>query len=352
MSAEYIDAAAVLAGDFHAPIPTRGGKRSDGLRLLYPASVNGLVGDPETGKTLIASACAADELYQGGSVLWLDLDHNGPSATLTRFRRYGIPVDVLTDPARFRLAIPEDAPALLAIIADAATWRPTVSVLDSVGEMLPMFGASSNSADEYTAVNQQTLVKLARIGSAVLGLDHLAKGTDSRAYGAGGTVAKKRAIDGAYLRVTTEGGFSKGIGGRADLSIIKDRHGALREASGPGREPRLAVFTLEDREGAQHWTFDIPAMQMDAADDFDALLERVLAMEPRPTGYRAIKSALGVRDELAQRLNRAQKDCAPTAPSAPGAHPVQSPMHRTHCTPPLEGGAGAGAGAPVLEGVE
>lgn len=347
MSAEYIDAAAILAGDFNPPVPTRGGKREDGLHLLYPASVNGLVGDPETGKTLIATACAADELYQGGSVLWLDLDHNGPSATLTRFRRYGIPEDVLVDSTRFRLAIPEDAPALLAIVADAANWRPTVAVLDSVGEMLPMFGASSNSADEYTSVNQQTLVKLARYGAAVLGLDHMAKGTDSRAYGAGGTVAKKRAIDGAYLRVTTEGGFSKGVGGRADLSIIKDRHGALREASGPGREPRLAVFTLEDRQGAQHWTFNIPAAQAAVADDFDTLLAQVLAMNPPPSGYRAIKSALGVRDELAQKLNRALKN---SAPGAPGAHPVQAHMHRTHCTPPLEGGAGAGAGAPHSEG--
>ncbi|MGM1029415.1 MAG: hypothetical protein ACQEWM_06010 [Actinomycetota bacterium] len=286
MSAEYVDAAAILSGNFHPPKPTRGGKRSDGLHLLYPGSVNGLVGDPETGKTLIATACAADELYQGGSVLWLDLDHNGPSATLTRFRRYGIPAEWLCDPARFRLAIPEDAAGLLSIIADAPAWRPTVSVLDSVGEMLPMFGASSNSADEYTAVNQQTLVKLARGGSAVLGLDHMAKGTDSRAFGAGGTVAKKRAIDGAYLRVSTESGFSRGSGGRADLSIIKDRHGALREASESGKEPRVAVFEMSEWEGATNWTFSVPAAVVRAPKISDA--ERLRDLDPAPQSVRDV----------------------------------------------------------------
>ncbi|WP_309104960.1 hypothetical protein [Microbacterium sp.] len=289
MTAKYVDAAAILTAGHNPPMPARGGQRSDGLRLLYPGAVNGLVGDPESGKTLIASANAADELFGGGSVLWLDIDHNGPVATLTRLRRYGVSVDVLSDSARFRLAIPEDGPSLLAVIEDARTWRPTVAVLDSVGELLPMFGASSNSADEYTAINQKTLARLASFGIAVLGIDHMAKGQGSREYGAGGTVAKKRAIDGAYMRVTTAGGFSKGNGGSAQLSILKDRHGALRQASTSGREPYLTVFTLHESNGVTNWRFDLPAQVPPTKSDVAALIE----LAPQPKSVRDVMTRLG-----------------------------------------------------------
>lgn len=334
MTAEYIDAAGILTGDYRPPAPTRGGRRDDGLHLLYPAAVNGLVGDPETGKTLIAAACAADELFQGGSVLWIDLDHNGPSATLLRLRAYGIDADTLCDSQRFRLAIPEDSAGLLAVIADASAWRPSVAILDSVGEMLPMFGASSNSADEYTAVNQQTLVRLARTGSAVLGLDHMAKGVDSRSYGAGGTVAKKRAIDGAYLRVTTEAGFSKGSGGRAELSIIKDRHGALRQSAVPGREPRVATFSLEDRAGAMHWTFATPEAATPATSDLDTLL----ALAPAPASVRDVMERLKwgrTRAMEAMRLFRSVPSVPGTFLATPGnsVPPFPSPIGEERGTP-------------------
>lgn len=75
----YVDAALVLRAGYERPSPSRGAERADGLRLLYAAAVNGLVGDPETGKTLIATAMAAEGLARGESVLWIDVDHNNYS---------------------------------------------------------------------------------------------------------------------------------------------------------------------------------------------------------------------------------------------------------------------------------
>src|SRR5690606_10139756 len=104
----YIDAAALLDGDLQQPMPGVGSRRhGDGWQLLYENAVNVLVGDPEAGKSLLATAMVIDALYDGLNALWIDLDHNGAAATIARLRRFGLRDEILTDPARFRLAIPE-----------------------------------------------------------------------------------------------------------------------------------------------------------------------------------------------------------------------------------------------------
>lgn len=62
-------------------------------------------------------------------------------------------------------------------------WRPAVAVVDSIGELLPLHGLNSNSADEFTVVHSNVLKPLAKAGTAVLAVDHLAKSADSRAHG-------------------------------------------------------------------------------------------------------------------------------------------------------------------------
>ncbi|ERG64835.1 hypothetical protein L332_10315 [Agrococcus pavilionensis RW1] len=125
----YVDASLVLEGGYERREPTRGATRVDGLRLLYAGAVNGLVGDPETGKTLIATAIAAEGLARGESVLWIDVDHNGPAATLARLRRFGVPKATLTDPALFRLAVPDEQSAVLHVVAEAELWQPALAVV-------------------------------------------------------------------------------------------------------------------------------------------------------------------------------------------------------------------------------
>lgn len=281
----YVDIAQVLAGPMTPPAPDAGAIRADGERMIYRGKVNGLVGEPETGKTLIATANAVDELSRGGSVLWIDVDHNGAAATVGRFVSSNVDRSVLLDPARFRLVTPEDSAAVEAVIVDAAAWSPSLVVVDSVGEILPMFGADSNSADDYSGVHRAVFAPLAAVGAAVLLLDHLAKTASGSGY-ASGTGAKKRAMDGAYYGVKVVEAFRPGAGGAAALTILKDRHGGVRATSA---SDTAAVFRLDSRHG--DWTWEFHPGRSDEArltDDVEALI----ALDPRPTSRSQVQEAM------------------------------------------------------------
>lgn len=316
----FVDVAALLAGDLEAPSPSIG-RRSDGAHLFYAGAVNVLVGDPESGKSLIAASVAAETLADGGSVLWLDLDHNGAASILARLRAFGVPDAVLADTMRFRLAIVEDRQQLETIIAMSAREGgvPELSVVDSVGELVGLYGGDQNSDADYTNINRATLARLASTGACVLAVDHLAKGSDSRAYGAAGSVAKKRAVDGVMLRVEVVRPFVPGQGGRARLLVVKDRHGGVREVSGAEKAPLAASFEITS--GAPlRWRFWAPEEQSKGGPetpegDAPALSARVLAdlatiaaMDPRPTSKSQVQKATGWGSQRALDALRALRD--------------------------------------------
>lgn len=284
----FVDIAAALKGDLTAPVPTAGGIRADGERMLYRAAVNGIVGEPEQGKTLVASAMVADELVKGGSALWVDADHNGAAATVARMRMAGVADDVLTDPARFRLAVPADREALGAVVKAGVASPASVVVIDSVGEVMSMLGAKSNDDGDYTRVHRAVFTPLADAGSAVLVLDHLAKTALSTGY-ASGTGAKKRAMDGAYYGITAVEAFRPGVGGAAALKILKDRHGGVRAKTA---SDTAAVFRLDSRAGAMTWEFWPGKSDEQRLSDRDrADVEFVLSLDPLPASRTGVIAA-------------------------------------------------------------
>jgi hypothetical protein len=115
------------------------------------------------------------------------------------------------------------------MVADCAAWSADVVVVDSTGELLPMFGANSDNADDFTKVHNRVLQPLAKTGAAVLLVDHLAKGRNSRQLGQGGSIAKRRTVGGLSLRVVRERPFTRNGGGSALLWVNKDRHGGVRQ---------------------------------------------------------------------------------------------------------------------------
>jgi hypothetical protein len=288
----YVDIAALLSGDLVQPKPTLG-VRSDREPFIYPEAVNVIFGPPESGKTLMLSTISADVLAAGGNVLWIDIDHNGAAATIARFRSFEVPVAVLADSSRFRLAMPEDKEGVLAVVADAARWEPTLVALDSIGELVPMFGANSNSDDDYTAVHRAVLAKMSVAGCAVVAIDHEAKGQASRDFGSGGAVAKKRAVDGVMLRASVRVPFTPGKGGKAAVTIVKDRHGGVRAISPTNgdREPLLAMFELISSGESSKWQFWAPegaSKSTPTGTDLDMLL----AMHPAPVSIYDIKNRM------------------------------------------------------------
>lgn len=298
----WSDVAALLAGGMPDPPTPDVCKRADGVGLFYREQTNVLFGDPESGKTWIAYCAATEELNAGGRVLIIDADHNGMSAVVERLVNLGANAAYLADTTRFRLFEPEDGQYLLAGIRlvtkdQVNPWRPTLAVVDSIGEVLPMLGLSSNVPDDYTKGHADVLKPLAVAGAAVIGIDHLAKSEESRKQGATGTFAKKRAVSGTMIRVTRKEPFARGREGSAVLTIAKDRPGGLRGATptvAGTPEDHCGTFTLGPTGKGEELAWKV-AVPDGMSDNFrpTGLMERIsvfLESCSDPQTKRAIRS--------------------------------------------------------------
>jgi hypothetical protein len=252
----YVDVAQVLNGDYSPPEPDILPLSDVGF-LFYSGEFNLVHGDTESGKTWLCLAAVADVLSDDGRAAIIDLDHNGANSILTRLIAFGIPVDVLIDHNRFRLAEPADGLDLKGVVTDLTTFTPDVVTIDSLGEVLPLFKFNSNNADDFTVAHTEVIKPLTRCGSCVLVVDHLAKGSDSRSFGPTGTAAKSRAVGGSSIRVTAEVPFRPGEGGKAKLELFKDRHGGVRRQF-PKSQPKPVVGTFVlTPEGGDNLSYNI-----------------------------------------------------------------------------------------------
>lgn len=299
----YFDVASLLDGTMPESPRATYAIRDDGNGILYPSAVNVLFGDPESGKTWLALWATSCALNRGSTALMIDLDHNGPRATTHKLLALGATLEQLSDPGTFRYVEPEDDKHLRAIIKDAADWKPDIVTVDSMGELLPMFGSNSNSADDFTIVNRAVLRPLAMVGSCVIVIDHLAKGADSRQHGPGGTVAKRRAIDGASIRVTVDKQFNPSEGGTAHLHVNKDRHGSVRAVSIQDKDEQYAGkfilrtfsdFVIEAEIESPPKGSDGPGLitgnhPQRIAEDVEALTE----LDPAPVSKRDVMARMG-----------------------------------------------------------
>ncbi|WP_448221958.1 AAA family ATPase [Gordonia iterans] len=307
----YTDIAGLLAGTLDPPAPEFL-SRLDGHGLLYAAAVNGLFGEAESGKTWIALAAIAEELRaRDGRCLFIDLDHNGAKSVVLRLLDMGVPESVLIDPARFRYTDPDEALEVHGAIADCEQWAPSLVVIDSVGELVPMFKGDSNSGDDYTSVHRKTAARLAKLGACVILIDHVAKSADSASRGAIGAGAKRRAVDGAYLRVTLRSPFTPGRGGSAVITVNKDRHGGVREHAHldeGSKEPVAAIFEMTVAEGNMSWSVRAPLAADRIAET--APIADVLALaslDPEPQTLREVKARMrwgGTRAQAAFKALR------------------------------------------------
>lgn len=308
----YADIAQLLADGMPDPEAPDMLTRSDGIGLFYRGQVNLVFGDPESGKTWVALAAVAETLRDGGTALVLDLDHNGVKATIGRLRMLGAPLEAMGDLTRFRYVEPEDHLHLLDVVTDVIAWSPDVTVLDSIGELIPLFGLSSNSPDDFTTVHGRVLKPLAaKAGTALIAIDHLAKNSESRAQGATGTAAKRRAIGGVSLRVSVSEAFAPGRGGSAALTIHKDRHGGLRAATpGTDREPLAGMFVLSTVDGLTSWSLRAPVEGERAPDQVPEAedVEAVATLDPAPTTVEEARKRLGWRKARAAKAMRAWRE--------------------------------------------
>lgn len=214
------------------------------------------------------------------------------------------------DSSRFRYVEPEEYADLRTVITDAQEWKPEGVIVDSIGELLPLCGANSNNPDDFTAVDAKVLKPLAKVGSCVIIIDHLAKNPDSRAQGATGTAAKRRAIGGVSYRVKAIEAFAPDQGGRALLLINKDRHGGVRATSPRASKGETVAGTFKLsapgdylNDGELSWYIAAPrAGETDPDETAEPeLVEALERVDPPPT------SRDDARNRLKVSLDRATK---------------------------------------------
>lgn len=256
----YVDVAKVFAGGAVAPEPNILPFVEDSY-LFYAGEFNLVFGDTESGKTWLCLTAVAATIEGGGRAVVVDLDHNGARSILNRLEMLGVDRQSLVDCQCFRLAEPESDVELKELVADLKAFKPDVVVLDSLGEVMPLFRANSNSADDFTVVHTDVIKPLKQAGAAVLVVDHLPKSAESRQHGPTGTAAKTRAVGGTALRVSAEKAFRPGDGGRAKLELYKDRHGGVRrQVPGSDNRPVVGTFTLVEDDGRLTYSFQSALM--------------------------------------------------------------------------------------------
>lgn len=298
----YVDVAEIFAGGVKAPEPNILPFINDS-HLFYTGEFNLVFGDPESGKTWLCLAAVASTIDgRAGSATVIDLDHNGARSLLNRLEMLGATREELSDRQCFRLAAPESATDLRELVEDLREFKPDVVVLDSLGEVMPLFGANSNSADDFTVVHTEVIKPLARAGAAVLVVDHLPKNAESRKHGPTGTGAKMRTVGGAAVRVSAEKAFRLGVGGSAVLELHKDRHGGVRRLATDGSaRPVIGTFVLAEDENNLTYSFQsplaVPPTKRTAIDSDQAKADAEKLLELHRGGHRvntvrAAKSAL------------------------------------------------------------
>jgi hypothetical protein len=289
----YSDVAAFLAGGIPDPPRPVALRRDDGHALFYAGKVNVLFGDPESGKTWVALAACAQVLGDGRKVAVIDVDHNGIREIITRLLALGAHPEALADPERFRYYEPEDALTLRATAYQVQEWRAALAIVDSLGEVLPMLGLSSNSPDDYTRAHREILSTIAIGGAAVLAIDHLPKSDEARSRGQTGTLAKLRAVNGASIRVTVRDPFIRGRTSSCSLVVHKDRPGGLR-ATCPvdGKYQPAGMFVMEPLPGGGiAWRVTTPRIGDARISNTD--VADLDALDPPPTSQRDVIKRMG-----------------------------------------------------------
>lgn len=298
----YADTAALLDEGIPEPPAPDYLHRQDGVALFYRGKVNTLFGDPECGKTWIALAAIAVVLDNGGKAAFIDLDHNGHGEIVQRLLILGAPKEALRDTQRFRYCEPEDAEELVWYAADIASWAPDVAVVDSLGELLPMLGLSSNSPDDFSIGNRKVLSRIASSGTAVVTIDHLPKDDDAREKGQIGTIGKKRASNGVTLRVTVKDQFTPGKGGSASMTINKDRPGGLRKHSPQGKNAPAGRFVMTEENGVVNWWVTKPeAVQTAVEKSTDGDVAELDGLVPAPRSKKDVQDRLKWGSDRAMR---------------------------------------------------
>jgi hypothetical protein len=310
-----VDLCPYLNGTVERVKPTLGAPRSDGLRLLYAGLEHSVMGEMESGKSWLALMCAAAELADGRTVVYVHFEETSPADTVERLQLLGVPGDEIL--VGFRFVGPDErvkAGDLAVLLAEG----PSLVIFDGVNEGMTLHGWKIREEDGAAAFRRYLVKPCIRTGAATLALDHVVKDREKRGRDALGSVHKGNAVNGASFAMETAEPFARGMRGRAHLYVVKDRPGHLRRHGRATKLPGkdfLGELVIDASGGvfdAKLWAprkEDKPTqatVDPDVADD-DLVYASVLLLNTaeKPANMRNIQAQTGIRrDRTMDALTR------------------------------------------------
>lgn len=260
-----VDVTAVLNGEHRQVVPELG-RRSDGIRILYPGKEHAIASEPECGKTWWVMLQVKSVLEEGGCVVYIDFEDD-EGTIVGRLMSLGIDHGLLK-PDRFRYVRPDVRPPA-GVVARLCTFGDDFAQLVILDGMTEGLGLMNLSALEQEAIVEwrKTFVKPAmRLGAATLTTDHVVKAADNRGRYAIGAQHKLAGLNGVMFTMTAYKPFGQGLDGISTVWITKDRNGGLRR-QGKQAEGITEIGALhgECSSGRNEWSFRPPFERATAA---------------------------------------------------------------------------------------
>jgi hypothetical protein len=212
---------------------------SNGGALFYAGKVNEIHGPSESGKTMVLLAVAAQEIRAGHHVVMVDFEDSGKSIVGRLRWVFGLTREEITE--RFHYSTPEISFGESARQKIAAVEGVTFCIIDAATESMTLAGLDGRNENEVASWYNEFPKKLARLGIAVVVVDHTPQDNHTRQIG---SQHKKSAIDGISYTAEPISPFVKGQRGQLRLKIAKDKPGGVRP------------HALPQGEGKQYWRGD------------------------------------------------------------------------------------------------
>lgn len=229
-----IDLTPILNGDHTPPTPTIC-HLDDGQALFYPARINAINAESESGKSWLAFHAATQQLAAGNNVTIIDFEDDAAGVTGRLLDLGATPTNINTHLTYLRPDDAFDHPAAARLTKHLDDTNPTLVVLDGVTEALAQNGWKINDNDDAATFAHRILRPIARTGAAVLLIDHVTKDRENQGQHAIGAQHKRAMISGASYKLEVIEPFGKGRTGRARIIVTKDRPGAVRGTAIGGR---------------------------------------------------------------------------------------------------------------------
>lgn len=231
----FEDVDAALNGDTLGEPPTIG-MRDDGVcGLFYAGQLNNIIGESESGKSLLMQWLVAEQIRDGQHVVFLDFEKDLPSV-LERLVQMGAEPVALRE--RFHYRRREDAwtPGELAQLrAEVEQYQPTLCVLDGVTNAMQLERLSLMDNTEIAKFYGGVPLLLSKTGAAVVCIDHVTKDRKDRAAGGIGGQHKRAGITGSSIEMRIKTPAGRGRTGTGYLYVDKDAPGHMRQHAVDGK---------------------------------------------------------------------------------------------------------------------